>query len=167
MEPFLGEIRLFGFGFAPRGWAFCNGQLLNIQQYTALFSILGTQYGGDGVRTFGLPNYQGRVAIHTTSGLPVGSLGGEEAHTLTISEMPAHNHIVLASNGDGSSKSPEGKTWCVPGDRSNVFATQPLDKALSNAAFSSAGGSQSHNNMQPYLAVNYCIALQGIYPSRN
>ncbi|GMK42804.1 tail Collar domain-containing protein [Paenibacillus sp. CCS19] len=166
MEPFLGEIRLFGFGFVPKGWLPCNGQLLNISTNTALFSLLGTAYGGDGIRTFALPDYRGRVPVHQSSSLPIGATGGEEAHTLTVTEMPAHNHHVSASNGDGTAKSPEGMTWAVPQSKANSFSTT-LDKTMSSAAFSAAGGSQPHSNMQPYLAINYCIAAQGIYPPRN
>ncbi|WP_127534132.1 phage tail protein [Paenibacillus kobensis] len=166
MEPFLGEIRMFGFGIVPRGWAVCSGQILSIQQNQALFSLLGTQYGGDGRTTFALPNYQGRVPVHAGSSMPVGTVGGEENHTLTINEMPAHNHSVMASNGDGTAKVPAGKTWSVPADKSSVFSTGTLDKVMSGAAIGTAGGSQPHSNMQPYLTINFCIALQGIYPSR-
>lgn len=166
MEPFLGEIRLFGFGFVPRGWAPCNGQLLSINTNQALFSLLGTSYGGDGIQTFALPDYRGRVPVHQTGTMPVGSIGGEEAHTLTVAEMPSHNHHVSASNGDGTSKSPEGMTWAVPQSKANSFS-QTLDKTMSGAAFGSSGGNQPHSNMQPYLTINYCISTQGIYPSRN
>lgn len=166
MEPFLGEIRLFGFGFVPKGWLPCNGQLMNINTNTALFALLGTAYGGNGTTTFALPDYRGRVPVHQSSSLPVGANGGEETHTLTVAEMPAHIHHVSASNGDGTAKAPEGMTWAVPQSKANAFSTM-LDKTMSNAAFGAAGGSQPHSNMQPYLAINYCIAVQGIFPPRN
>ncbi|MWC30176.1 phage tail protein [Paenibacillus sp. MMS18-CY102] len=165
MEPFLGEVRAFGFGITPKGWMPCMGQLLAINTNQALFSLLGTAYGGNGTTNFALPDYRGRVQVSTSNTIPLGTVGGEENHTLTLNEMPAHNHGVLANSGDATSKTAAGMTWAVPGSKANAFATT-IDKAMSSEAISVTGGSQPHNNMQPYLVLNYCIAVQGIYPSR-
>ncbi|TCN00819.1 microcystin-dependent protein [Paenibacillus sp. BK033] len=163
-EPFLGEVRQFPFNFAPKGWAQCNGQLLPIQQNQALFSLLGTTYGGDGRTTFALPNLQGRVPVHPGQTVVLGQTAGEEAHTLTINEMPQHNHQAKGGS-DATGSGLAGKTW---GTSSSVspFAPQP-NTIMSPNAIAQAGGSQPHNNMQPYLVVNFCIALQGIYPPRD
>ncbi|SFE47478.1 Microcystin-dependent protein [Paenibacillus catalpae] len=163
-EPFLGEVRVFPFGFAPKGWAQCNGQLLSIAQNQALFSLLGTFYGGDGVTTFALPNLQGRVPIHFSNNHPLGQVGGEEVHTLTINEMPQHTHQATGAT-DATDNDAAGKTW---GTSPNVTPYSTVSNApMSPNAIASAGGSQAHENRQPYTVVNYCIALNGIYPSRN
>lgn len=163
-EPFIGEIRQFPFNYAPKGWAQCNGQLLAINQNQALFSILGTTYGGDGRVTFALPNLQGRVPVHPGQGVQFGEIGGEEAHTLTINEIPQHTHQAVGGS-DAATAAPSGKTW---GTSSSVqpFAAQ-ANTIMSPKAIAPTGGSQPHNNMQPYTVVNFCIALQGIFPSRN
>ena len=164
-EPFLSEIRIMSFGFAPRAWAQCNGQLLPINQNQALFSLLGTTYGGNGQTNFALPNFQGRTPVHVGAGIVLGQTGGEQAHTLTIGEMPAHTHVASATSdkGSGTPQLPVG----------NLFATTKLplyhqaDSNLTPLAISTiaaVGGSQAHENMQPLLALNFCIALQGIYP---
>ncbi len=162
--PFLAEIRIFSFNFPPKGWAFCNGQLLPINQNQALFSLLGTTYGGDGRTTFGLPNLQGRVPFHMGGGLTLGQMAGETAHTLNIQELPAHTHTPAGSSGNASQVSPAGNLWAV-GTSSQYSASSST--SLNPASITNTGGSQPHDNMSPYLALNFCIALQGIFPSRN
>lgn len=168
-EPFIAEIKIFSFSFAPKGWALCNGQLLPIAQNQALFSILGTTYGGNGQTNFALPNLQGRTPIHSNSAFPQGLAAGEATHTLTIAEMPAHPHFLLAQappNGDQNTNNPSGAylTNSSPAEvyTSNISALT----SLRADAVSNYGGSQPHNNMQPYLTLNFCIALVGIFPSR-
>lgn len=163
-ENFLGEIRLFSFGFAPKYWAQCNGQLLSIQQNQALFSILGATFGGNGVTTFALPNLQGAVPIGPSSSITAGTPGGEETHTLTLPEMAAHTHTAIASSAAGGARSPNGAVWA--GTASASYTTSP-NTMMSTAGIDPAGGGQAHANMQPYLVINFCIALQGIFPSRN
>src|SRR5690242_1966413 len=173
MDPFLGEIRLFGFNFAPTGWALCQGQLMSIAQNSALFSLLGTQFGGDGIQTFALPDLRGRVPLGQGQGpgltpRVVGEQSGQENHTLLTAEMPAHNHPVSA-NQNANSVSPAG---CMPSNDSrgtpyNVYATASDGTVMSPAMIGLTGGNQPHNNMQPNLCINYCIALNGIYPSRS
>ena len=180
-EPFLSEIRIMSFNFAPQGWVKCNGQFLPINQNQALFSLLGTTYGGNGQTTFQLPNLQGRVPIHFGQGHSLGETSREIAHTLLPSEMPTHTHLALANSGNadtGATAVPPGQTvslakaFAVPqgGGQTavNRFSTSPApDLAMAPAAISTTGGNQAHNNMQPYLALNFCIALQGIFPSQN
>ncbi|OBZ15961.1 MULTISPECIES: phage tail protein [Bacillales] len=165
-ESFIGDIRLFGFGFTPKNWAACEGQLLPINQNQALFSILGTTYGGNGTTTFALPDLRGRAPVHIGNGINLGGKAGEAAHTLTYSEMPAHNHIAQGTEKTASEYSPIGHAWAVPGVNSGSYATTP-NTTMSPNALSTAGGSQPHSNMQPYLAMNYCICTNGIFPSRN
>jgi microcystin-dependent protein len=163
-EPFLSEIRIMSFGFAPKGWAMCNGQLLPINQNQALFSLLGTTYGGDGRVNFALPNLQGRTPIHVGSGHTLGERGGEQAHTLTINELPQHNHSAMASSDNGASVLPTDGLLAAAaglyGDASQL--TSLLPQTVTNV-----GGSQPHLNMQPFLTLTFCIALQGIFPSPN
>ena len=163
--PFLGEIKIISWNFAPQGWAFCNGQLLPINQNQALFSILGTTYGGNGQTTFALPNLQGRMPFHTGNGYTLGETGGEMAHTLTQQELPTHNHIVNASTAPGILISPSNNTWGVT--TQNPYSSGSPDSSMTPATISNVGGSQAHNNMQPFLVLNFIIALQGIFPSRN
>lgn len=163
-EPFLGEVKLISWNFAPRGWAFCNGQLLPINQNQALFSILGTTYGGDGRVTFGLPNLQGRSPMHVGNGIVLGEMGGESSHTLNISEIPAHNHVPVGSSTVGSQPSAAGHLW---GSASASPYSPTVTAAMNPAAVLPVGGNQPHENMSPYLVVNFIIALQGIFPSPN
>lgn len=173
-EPFVGEIRMFGFTFAPKGWAFCDGSLLPISQNTALFSLLGTAYGGDGKTTFALPDLRDRAALHAGQGAGLtartqGQTGGVAQVTLTETQLPGHSHFVLADTAAGGSTQPEGKVFGVSQARALSTGYSALTPAtvMNAAAVSSAGGGQPHNNMPPYLAVNFCIALQGIYPPRS
>lgn len=183
MDPFLGQITIFAGNFAPRGWALCDGQLLPISQYSALFSILGTTYGGDGRTTFALPDLRGRAPIHAGTGpglstRQLGSRSGQETHTLTILEMPSHNHLAssvsklhgLNTNGDDDILAP-GASLASGAEIYNT--STPPNTELNSQSVSTAttvlnqGGNQAHNNMQPYLAINYIIALVGVFPSRN
>lgn len=166
MEPFVAEIRVFPFNFAPRGWALCNGQLLSIQQNQALYSLLGVTYGGDGLNTFALPNLQGKVAIHRSATIPYGSVGGESQHTLTVNEMPVHTHLALGNAELSTFSRPTDNTWGATNAPLNIYQNSP-DAQMSSAAIAASGGSQPHSNMQPYTVLNYCIALQGIFPTRN
>jgi microcystin-dependent protein len=175
-EPFLAEIVMFAGNFAPRGWAFCQGQILSIAQNTALFSLLGTTYGGNGQTTFALPDLRGRVPVGTGQGpgLPsvdLGEVAGEPTHTLIITEMPAHNHVVQvnASSDPGTSASPGGNIWATSTARDSMYVPSGTSTPMSNGAATAgiAGGSQPHNNMQPFLGMNFIIAIEGIYPSRN
>ena len=170
-EPFLGQISIVGFNFAPKGWQFCNGQLLSIQQNQALFSLLGTTYGGNGQTTFALPNFQGRAPIHVGNGFTEGQVGGEQTHSLIVTEMPAHSHAATATLDQATSASPAGNLLSSKGRRGkNVYGSVPANGeavTLDPRAISSIGGQQAHDNMQPYLVVNFIIALQGIFPSRN
>ena len=170
-EPFVGEIRMFAGNFAPVGWAFCDGQLLAVSQNDALFSLLGTIYGGDGRTTFGLPDLRGRVPIHAGSGpgltpRNLGSKGGAENVTLTTSQLPSHNHTVPASGAGANSGTPTGRVSANTAP-TNVYSTSlATNQTMNNAAVSQTGGSQSHTNLMPTLCVNFIIALFGIYPSR-
>lgn len=178
-EPFLSEIRAVSFNFAPKGWALCNGQLLPINQNQALFALLGTTYGGNGQTNFALPNLQGRTPIHVGNGHTLGESAGSTAVTLTQAQLPQHTHFPSASNAIGNNNIPSSgrvlaQAVAVQQDQSqvavNMYARSdinPLDKALNPGAISNTGGSQPHNNMMPYLTLNYVIALQGIFPSQN
>ncbi len=162
--PYLSEIKLVSFGFAPKGWALCNGQLLPINQNQALFALVGTTYGGDGRVNFGLPNLQGRVPIHFGDGFVLGQLGGEQAHTLAVAEIPAHTHTPVGTNSAPDKPSPVGNTWASAAGN-NAYATTS-NSAMNSTAIANAGGSQPHQNMQPYLTLNFVIALSGIFPSQ-
>lgn len=160
-EPFLAEIRMMSFNFPPRGWAMCNGQLLPINQNQALFSLLGTTYGGDGRVSFGLPNLQGRTPIHQGSGHTLGERGGEQSHTLTAAAA-AHGHALPASTAKADQESPENGVWAVGG--AAAFGTGR--GGAMDVGVNSVGGSQAHLNMQPFLTLTFCVALQGIFPSQ-
>jgi microcystin-dependent protein len=163
--PYLSEIRIFSFPFAPKGWALCNGQLLAIAQNQALFSLLGTAYGGNGQTNFALPNLQGRTPMHVGSGMVQGQTAGEINHTLTLSELPAHNHFVQASSDTPTVSTPVNNFFASNTSYTPYGTTPNTTMAPTNT--SSIGGNQPHNNMCPYLVLNFCIALQGIFPSRN
>lgn len=164
--PFIGEIRLFPWDWPPRGWALCQGQLLPIAQSTALFSLLGTTYGGNGTSTFGLPDLRGRVPNHQGGNYIIGEMAGQENVTLLITQLPSHQHALMATTTTGTANPPVGNLLAQPtaaryaSDASNLVTMNP-------ASIQPAGGSQGHNNMQPYLALSYCIALSGLFPSRN
>ena len=166
-EPFLSEIRIMSFSFAPKGWAMCNGQLLPINQNQALFSLLGTTYGGDGRVNFALPNLQRRTPIHVGNGHTLGERGGEQAHTLSIAELPAHTHSANAANVAPTAGNPSNARMLSQSAGANLYAGASNLKAMAPAAIANGGGSQAHQNMQPYLTLNFCIALQGIFPSQN
>jgi microcystin-dependent protein len=161
-EPFLAEIKIVGFDFPPRNYALCNGQLLPLSQNQALFSLLGTTYGGDGRVNFALPNLRGRAPVHEGPDFRLGQSGGEENHTLALTEMPGHQHTVQAASGNGSSPIPTGN---VLASANNVYGPVRDMTSLVTGTVSNAGSSQAHTNMQPWLALNFCIALQGIFPS--
>jgi microcystin-dependent protein len=163
-EPFLGEIKIISWNFPPKGWAFCNGTLLPINQNQALFSILGVTYGGDGMRTFGLPNLQGRTPVHVGNGIVLGEMGGETSHTLNISELPAHNHVPVGSKADSTSSSGAGNLWAR--NNASPYAGTP-NTAMSPQSITVVGGNQPHENMSPYLVLNFVVALQGIFPLQN
>jgi microcystin-dependent protein len=165
-EPFLAEIRIMSFNFPPKGWATCDGQLLPINQNQALFSLLGTTYGGDGRVNFGLPNLQGRVPIHMGSGHTQGERAGEAAHTLTISEIPTHTHVLSGSSSTGSTPVASNAFMGVAAQQPYLAPDTNLG-ALNPASIQNTGGSGAHTTMQPYLVLNFCIALQGYFPSQN
>lgn len=163
-EPFLGEIKIMAFNYAPRGWALCNGQQLPINQNQALFALLGTTYGGNGQTTFALPDLRGRTPLHYGAQFTQGQVVGETAHTLNIAEMPAHTHTLSGSSTQGTINAPVG---ALPGKSAqNAYGATNL-VAMNPAVVTNTGGSQPHNNLQPYLVLNFCIALQGIFPSQN
>jgi microcystin-dependent protein len=166
-EPFLSEIKIFSFNFPPKGWAFCNGQLLPINQNQALFSLLGTTYGGDGITTFALPNLQGRVPLHMGNGFTLGQNGGETNHTLTIPEMPQHTHVMTVQNHNADTPVANAGNTSLLANGSVGMYGEVANVSLNPASISYVGGSQPHDNMQPYLTLPMCIALQGIFPSRN
>jgi microcystin-dependent protein len=165
-EPFLGQISVFAFPFAPRGWALCNGQLLPIAQNQALFALLGTTYGGNGTTTFALPDLRGRTAMHANSTHPQGQSAGEEAHKLLVPEMPSHRHGASCNSTSSGQVSPVGKVWGTDTAGNAPYAAS-ADSTCSSAAIAPAGSGQPHDNMAPSLTVNFCIALQGIFPSRS
>ncbi|MCU6794336.1 tail fiber protein [Paenibacillus sp. WQ 127069] len=163
-DPFLAEIRLFPYARAPRGWALCNGQTLSISTNSALYSLLGTTYGGNGTTTFALPDLRGRVPVHVGTNLTLGQQGGEAGHTLNINEMPTHSHLAQGSSDPSTSVSPQNQVW---GMQNNLYGPATALTPMNGTAIANTGGSQPHSNMQPYLALNYCIATQGIFPARS
>lgn len=163
--PYLAEIKIISWNYPPKGWAFCNGQTLAINQNQALFALLGTTYGGNGQTTFQLPNLQGRVPIHFGNGFTQGQVGGETAHTLTQTELPAHIHGLMGTNTPSTVNVPAvGNALAVT---ANTYTAAANLTPMAPGELSNTGGSQPHENEQPYLVVNFCIALQGIFPSRN
>lgn len=165
IDPYIGEIAMVGFNFAPVGWAFCNGQVLSIASNTALFSLLGTTYGGNGTTTFALPNLQGRFPIHMGTGFALGQSGGSQTHVLTANEIPSHTHALMGDAANGTSPGPAGLH--VARNPAGIPAYGAgSGAAMAATAIGAAGGSQPHNNMPPYLTINFIIATQGIYPSR-
>ncbi|NET11232.1 MAG: phage tail protein [Symploca sp. SIO2B6] len=171
-EPFVGEIRMFAGNFAPRGWALCDGQLLAVSQNDALFSLLGTIYGGDGRTTFGLPDMRGRIPIHAGSGpglspRRLGAKAGTERETLTVSELPSHSHTLRGTQSNGTQPNPGGNVLATSTILRPFAVGEPLDGSFAAGTINSLGGSQSHSNLQPFLCINFIIALFGIYPSRH
>jgi microcystin-dependent protein len=173
-SPFLSELRIMSFNFAPKSWALCNGQLLPINQNQALFSLLGTTYGGDGRVNFGLPNLQGRVPIHMGSGFTLGQLGGEVSHTVNISEMAQHNHAMTATAQTATEQAAPNTSYLGqaqaqgnPKQNVNIYGASNPTGQMAPAVIGQTGGSQPHANQQPFLVLNVCIALQGIFPSQN
>ena len=165
-EPFLSEIRIMSFVFAPKGWAMCNGQLLPINQNQALFSLLGTTFGGDGRVNFALPDLRARTPIHVGSGHTLGERGGEQAHTLSIAELPTHTHVASATTSQANATGPVPTSNCFRRIEQCVYGSDQPD-GVKPRTVTNAGGSQAHLNMQPFLVLNFCIALQGIFPSPN
>jgi microcystin-dependent protein len=168
-QPYIGEIRLVGFNFAPQGWALCNGSLLPISENPALFNLLGTTYGGDGVSTFALPNLQSRIPFHqgTNAGntMVLGQISGSETVTLLTNQLPVHTHTLAANSSDGTQPSPAGGFWAKSG--LGEFSTEAPTKSMATSTTLPTGGSQPHDNMPPFLVVNFVIALFGIYPSQS
>jgi microcystin-dependent protein len=170
-EPFVGEIRMFAGNFAPRGWAFCDGQLLAVSQNDALFSLLGTIYGGDGRTTFGLPDLRGRIPIHAGEGpglspRRLGAKGGSENETLTVNQLPSHGHALQFSTATGTQNSPEDETVSAS-PTVRVFRPSQADAIMKSNTITNVGGSRSHTNLMPYICIHFIIALFGIYPSRH
>jgi microcystin-dependent protein len=170
-DPFLAEIRIFPFNFAPTGWAMCDGQLLSISQNTALFSLLGKTYGGNGTSNFALPNFQGCAPMHTGQGpglslRNLGESGGSDRVTLLATEIPVHTHAANCNSGTGDQYSPGGNFWATDAGGNNEYNSGG-SSLMAPGAVANAGGGQPHNNLQPYLVLNFCIALQGIFPARS
>ncbi|SRR6266568_1406419 len=170
--PFLAEIKIMSFNYAPKGWAQCNGQFLPINQNQALFSLLGTTYGGNGQTTFALPDFRGRIPIHIGGGFLIGQTGGEEFHTVKMQEMPTHNHFVSASTAAGNSKfiaqtAPAASQNILANSGVSIYGPPSNLNSLEPSSITNTGGSQPHENRQPLLVLNFCIALQGIFPSQN
>lgn len=166
-EPFLSEIRIMSFGFAPKGWATCDGQLLPINQNQALFALLGTTFGGNGQTNFALPDLRTRTPIHVGSGHTLGERGGEPAHTLSIAELPTHTHTAQATSANGTALIPSNTLLLATSDGYEAYRAPTSLVSLNPATVPNVGGSQAHLNMQPFLTLNFCIALQGIFPSAN
>lgn len=177
--PYMGEIKIISWNYAPKGWVFCNGQMLPINQNQALFSLFGTTYGGNGQTTFGLPNMQGRVPVHMGAGFTIGQVGGETAHTLSLSELPSHVHTVgvdsttnaKTNTAVATNNSVFGQSVGTPSTGAsftmNMYGSGSPGGALAPQVIGATGGSQAHDNMQPYLVLNFVVALEGVFPSRN
>ncbi|MCA8992081.1 MAG: phage tail protein [Planctomycetaceae bacterium] len=165
-EPFLAEIKIVGFNFAPRGWAFCDGQILPINQNQSLYSLLGTTYGGDGRTNFALPDLRSRVPIHKSAGHPLGEKGGQETHTLSVPEMPQHTHPFKGTTDAATARNAVGQGFLGKASVA-AYRTDGTAVSLNGATINNVGGSQAHENRQPFLGLAFCIALQGLFPSRN
>jgi microcystin-dependent protein len=165
-SPFIGEIRMFGGNFAPAGWAFCDGSLIPISENDALFTLIGTTYGGDGQSTFALPDLRSRIPVHVGPGFALGQSGGVESVTLTTSQIPAHNHPPLAVSSPGTQASPQGGVWAESNPNLNQYSNVAPTLAMDPGAIGATGGSQPHDNMVPFLAVNFILSLFGIFPSQ-
>lgn len=166
-DPYVGEIRMFGGNFAPAGWAFCNGALLPISEYDTLFNLIGTTYGGDGQNTFALPNLQGRLPVHIGSGFVIGQVAGSETVTLTVNQLPVHNHAFTASQNNGTAASPAGAVPATLPAGSNAYLQSPAGTPLnSSSLLADPGGGQPHDNLQPFLCVSFIISLFGIFPTQ-
>lgn len=167
-DQYLGEISPVAFAFAPRGWALCDGQLLSIQQNTALFSLLGTTFGGNGVSTFALPDLRGRVGVHSGGSYVLGTPGGVENVTLNVNEMPSHSHAPVCSTKTGTSGDPASQVWAGSSTSESIYQTgSSADGSMFNGLITASGSSQAHTNLQPFVVVNFVIALQGIFPTRS
>jgi microcystin-dependent protein len=164
-QPYVGEIRMFAGNFAPAGWAFCDGSILPISENDTLFNLIGTTYGGDGQSTFALPDLRSRIPMHQGSGFTLAQTGGEETVTLTVGQIPAHTHVPQANSGTGTQTSPAGNVWA--NSANFPYSSNAPTAAMDPAAVGSAGGSQPHDNMIPFLVVNFIISLFGIFPSQN
>jgi microcystin-dependent protein len=163
-QPYVGEIKMFAGNFAPAGWMFCEGQLLPISEYETLFNLIGTTYGGDGESTFALPDLRGRIPIHQGNGFTLAETGGVEEVTLTVNQLPAHNHAVQADSQSGTSATPVGNVWANSAGAS-AFSSESGGPLMAAGAVRPTGGSQPHTNFQPYLCVDFIISLFGIFPS--
>jgi len=165
-SPFIGEIRMFGGNFAPQGWAFCDGSLLPISENDALFNLIGTTYGGDGQSTFALPNLSSSVPVHVGPGFALGQAGGEETVTLTTNQIPAHSHVPQASSNPGTQSGPANGLWAASSPSLNEYSAAAPGLAMNPVTVGQAGGSQPHDNMLPFLGVNFILSLFGIFPSQ-
>ena len=165
-SPFIGEIRMFAGNFAPVGWAFCNGALMDISQNNALFNLIGTTYGGDGQTTFALPNLQSRIPVHVGPGFALGQSGGAETVTLTLSQIPAHSHVPQANNAPGTQVGPDNGVWASTSPSLNNYSNVAPSVNMDPAACGSSGGNQPHDNMVPFLVVNFILSLFGVFPSQ-
>lgn len=166
-QPFVGEIRMFAGNFAPVGWAFCQGQLLPISENETLFNLIGTTYGGDGQNTFALPSLASRVPVHVGPGFALGQAAGAESVTLTTSQIPAHSHVPQCNNQNGAATGPSGNVWAVANPSVDIYNTIAPSLSMDPNAIGSAGGSQPHDNMIPFLVVNFIISLFGVFPSQS
>jgi microcystin-dependent protein len=166
-DPYIGEIRMFGGSFAPAGWAFCNGQLIPISENDALFTLIGTTYGGDGQETFALPDLQGRVPIHQGNGFVLGQTAGVESVTLTTQQLPIHNHAWLASQNPGATTNPPANVLASVPAGGSVYIQDQASVALNQQSLQPMGGSQPHENMQPFLVISFILSLFGIFPPQN
>ena len=165
-QPYVGEIRMFAGNFAPAGWMFCEGQLLPISEYETLFNLIGTTYGGDGQSTFALPDLRGRVPIHFGDGVTLAETGGVETVTLTVSQIPAHTHALVGTSANGTSPNPGGNLLAQPAATTQPYTVEQTTLNINPGAIGSVGGSQPHDNFQPYLCIDYIISLFGIFPSQ-